>query len=184
MAEENFLAGAAMADITPGGQLVNYNGDPLERGVDNSDLLCHALYLAKGRSETAVVACDATFIDRPLVLRIRDECQRRAGIPASNVWATATHTHSAPATAVSFLAGAIPDPLYLDSFIDRVVDSIIDAKRNTKPAVTVAGRAEAPGFELNRRTVRPDGGIMFQGGGHLVVIVVSSFVTERLFPRR
>ena len=159
---ESFLVGAAMADITPGRSLVNYNGDPLVREDGDSDLLCHALYLACGPIETVIAACDATFIDRTLVLRIRDECERRVGIPASNVWVTATHTHSSPATAVSFLAGALPDPLYLDSFIERVLTSIVEARQHAQPAVAVAGKTSAPGFELNRRTIRPDGGIMFQ----------------------
>ena len=162
MARGSLIVGAAMADITPGRQLVNYAGDPLVRGDGDSDLRCHALYLASGHSETVFAACDATFIDRPLVLRIRDECQRRVGVPASKVWVTATHTHSAPATAISFLAGAPPDPLFLDVFIDRVITSIIDAKQHARPAVCVAGTAPAPGLELNRRTIRPDGGIMFQ----------------------
>ena len=162
MNDRGLLVGAAVGNTTPTGELPNYAGTLHRRGDADSDLLCHALFLSDGDTEVVLAACDATFIDRPLLLRIRDECQRKVGIPGSNVWVAATHTHSAPAVAPSFLEGALPDPLYLDFFIDRVAGAIVDARQSAKPALVVAGTARAPKFELNRRTIRPDGGVMVQ----------------------
>ncbi len=154
--------GAAMSNITPSRELADYGGRRLRPGDGDSDLLCHALALSDGDHEAILLTCDATFIDRSLVLRIRDECESRAALPGANVLVAATHTHSAPATAVSFVAGALPDPLYLDFFVERVTEAVVAARENAQPAVVVAGTAQAPGYELNRRSIRPDGSVVVQ----------------------
>lgn len=154
--------GAAMANITPARELPNYFGAIHRRGARDADLLCHAVVLSDGETEVALLSCDVTTIDRDLLLRIRDACERKVGIPAKQVMVAATHDHSAPTTGISFLSGAPADPLYLDLLVDRVVGAVHTAKESMKPCHVVAGMTSAPGFELNRRSIRPDGGIAFQ----------------------
>ena len=154
--------GAEMGNITPSCELPNYNGTLYRRGDENADLLCHAVVLSDGGTEVVLLSCDVTFIDRSLLLRIRDACERKTGIPGKQVIVAATHDHTAPTTSPSFLSGALPDPLYLDFFVDRIVETVLSAKENAQPSFVVAGVADAPGFELNRRSIRPDGGIAFQ----------------------
>ena len=151
------LVGAATTSITPERDLPNYYGSVLGRGEGDADLLCHAVTVSDGDTEVAIVSCDATMVDRPLVLRIREEAQRRTGIPAANMLIAATHTHAAPAPCPSFLAGALPDPLYLDLLAERAVAAVQEAWRRRRQAQGSAGVCATPGFEYNRRFLRDDG---------------------------
>jgi len=154
--------GAAMGNVTPLRELPNYNGALCHRGDEDTDLLCHAVVLSDEDTQVALVSCDVTCIDRPLLLRIRDACARKARIPGRQVVVAATHSHASPATGPSFLSGALPDPLYLDLLVDRIVATVLAAKETAQPCFVAAGMTDAPGFELNRRSMRPGGGIAFQ----------------------
>ena len=154
--------GAAMLNITPARELPNYFGTTYQRGAGDTDLLCHAVVLSGGETEVALISCDLTFVDRILLLRIRNACERRIGIPGKQVMVAATHDHAAPTTGTSFLIGPPADPLYLDFLIERVVTAVQTARYAMQPCQVVAGMTEAPGFEMNRRSVRPGGGIAFQ----------------------
>lgn len=161
MAERRLRAGAAIGDITPSRALPNYNGALCRAGGEDHALRCQTVVFDDGDTAVAIVACDVTFIDRPLVLRIRDACQRHTGIPSQQVIVAATHTHAAPTTCPSFLSGALPDPLYLDELVDRVAAIVHAAMQARQTAAFAAGTTATPGVELNRRFVRPDGGISF-----------------------
>jgi len=113
--------GAAMASITPRNELRTYFGTTYRRGAADDDLLCHAVALSDGETEVALICCDLTFVDRTLLLRIRDACERKAGVPGKHVFVAATHDHAAPAAGASYLSGGAADPLYLDLLVDRVV---------------------------------------------------------------
>lgn len=154
--------GAAMTNITPRNELPTYFGTTYHRGVADDDLLCHAVALSDGQTEVTLICCDLTFVDRTLLLRIRDACERKIGIPGKHVFVAATHDHAAPASGTSYLSGGAADPLYLDLFVDRVVGAVRAARDGMQPCAVVAGVADAPGYELNRRSIRPDGGIAFQ----------------------
>ena len=127
MAGEKFRAGAAMVDITPSRELVNYNGDRLSIDADASPLRCHAAVFEDGETKGAILSVDTTFIDRTFLLRIRDACERATGVPGTNILVAATHTHPAPASCVSFLSGALPDPQYLDQMVEGVVEAVVTA---------------------------------------------------------
>ncbi len=159
MSTSEFRVGAAMRDITPGRSLPNYTYVWLARG-EGSPLRCHALVFGDGKRRGALVSCDATFIDRPLLLRMRDSCARRTGLAPDCIAVAATHTHAAPATCPSFLSGASPDPLYLDFLVDQVAAAVDQAQRRMRPAVMVAGNCPTPGWEFNRRLLRPDGSVL------------------------
>lgn len=161
---ESFVAGAAITNLTPDRELPHYYGRIMKLAKDDSDLLCHAVVFSDGRTQAAIVSCDATFVHRPLVLRIREEIQRQSGIPGSAVMIAATHTHASPATGSSFLAGALPDSEYLDLFTERVVRAVLEAKAALRPATLAAGKCPTPGFEFNRRFLRPDGTVTLAPG--------------------
>ena len=151
------IAGSGITNLTPERELPNYNGAILKLGSGDSDLLCHAIAISDGCAEAAIVSCDATFVDRPLVLRIREEVERRIGVPGTHLLIAATHTHASPATGPSFLSGALPDPVYLDFFVERVVQAVSQAKAAFEPVEMAAGKCLTPGFEYNRRFLREDG---------------------------
>jgi len=87
--------GAASADITPDSGLPHYYGGSLER-VPGLDLSCHAVCMTCGDSQAALVSVDATFLDRALVLLMRERAELACGVPAGNICIAAT-TLTAPA---------------------------------------------------------------------------------------
>ena len=159
-----FSAGCAVTDLTPDGELPNYNGGTMKLGTEDSGLLCHAVVFSEGDVEAAVVSCDATVMMRDLVLRIREEAERRSGVPARNVLIGATHTHACPATSLTFLSGALPDPVYMDFFVEQTVTAVATAKAQLQPAGLAAGKCLTPPFVFNRRFLRTDGTCTFFPG--------------------
>lgn len=162
MSDPALLAGAATVDITPDRELPNYAGVVCWPEQSASRLQAQAVVISDRTTTVALVVCDVTKVDRSMILRIRDTCTRRTGLSAGHVIVAATHTHHAPATADGFVAGAKPDPLYLDVLEDRTSEALATAMQQLAPVVLVSGSTASPGFELNRRSVRPDGGIAFQ----------------------
>lgn len=154
-----FRVGAATRDLTPSASLPNYNGQLIETATD-FPLRCAALVFDDGERRGALVSCAVTFVDSTLVQRVRDECSRAAGLSPEWITVGATHTHAAPATCPSFLSGALPEPRYLDFFVGRVVEAVVEAKERLRPAVVAAGSCPAPGWEFNRRLLRPDGRVV------------------------
>jgi len=158
-----FRAGGGMTDLTPDRVLPNYNGAPVKPDPEACPLRCHAVAFDDGETQGAIVSCDTTFVDRTLLLAIRDACARATGLPAAHVMLGATHSHAAPATCPSFLSGALPDPLYVDFFVEQIVTAVRQAWENLTPAVLVSGTCPAPGFEFNRRLLRPGGMAVMSG---------------------
>lgn len=163
MPDVTFRAGAAMTDLTPDRTLPNYNGQPVRPEAGVSPLRCHAVAFDDGRTKGAIVSCDATAIDRALLLTIRDACRRATGIPESHIMVAATHTHAAPAPCPSFLSGALPDPVYIDFLVSRTVEAMTQANRTLRPALLVSGVCPTPGVEFNRRLLRPNGLVVMSG---------------------
>jgi len=124
-------AGGAYADIKPQRVLPNYNGTPLYAGDPEKILQAHVIVCTDGETQVAILSLDATFVGRDLVLRIRDELQHRIGIDPGHVMIGATHSHHTPATAASFLAGAVPDPMYVDFLVDRIGDAAQGLRRGS-----------------------------------------------------
>ena len=188
MATKLLRAGAAEGDITPRKNLPNYNGTEMETAcapneggaaadatTKSGSLKCKVLALAPGdkafekNGETVIrpdetvvfIACDLTFIDRSLVLRIRDECRWRLNLSPDKIMVTATHTHNAPAVCHTFLTGGKPDPLYLDFLVAQIVATTQKSLSNMEEALVGSGVIPTPEFTGNRRRLRPGGGITF-----------------------
>jgi neutral ceramidase len=166
MADKELLVGAAMMDITPDRPLPNYNGVMVEVDSNTSPLRCQALAFECGEMQGVVISCDATFVDRTLLAYIRDVVNRATGIPGGHVMVAATHTHSAPAPCPSFLSGALPDPLYIDFFVEQISRAALKAWRERQPARMVSTLCETPGMEFNRRAIRPNGLVVFAGASN------------------
>ncbi len=155
--------GAATTNITPDRAMPNYYGGSFERDPD-SDLLCHAICLECGDTRAALVSLDATFIDRSLVLVMREQCEVATGIPGRNICIATTHTHAAPPLDVSFLAGSPANPLYQDLVAQRVVEAVSAAKEGLRGARLFAGTCPTPGIEHCRRLIRPEDGQSMMAG--------------------
>ena len=163
MSTQTFRAGAATTDFTPRRPLPNYNNSLCTPDQDSSPLLCHAVVADDGNTVAAIVSVDVTFVDRQLLLAIRDKCEHVVGIPAANIFVGATHTHAAPASCPSFLNGALPDPLFIDHLVEAVATSVKKAYDSIRPALLKATMCPTPGYERNRRLLRSNGLVTMLG---------------------
>ena len=163
MPAAKFRAGAATTDITPERPLPNYNNSLCQPDTGASPLCCHAVVFDDGETAGAIVAIDATFADRTLLLAIRDECEQTVGVPGPNILVGATHTHAAPASCPSFLSGALPDPAFVDVLIDQAAAAVNTANDQMQPALIRPATCAAPGYERNRRLLRPNGCVVMLG---------------------
>ena len=157
-------AGASTVNITPSRKVQGYGGQAMRRGPEDSDLLAHAVVISDGQETAAVVSVDVVAISRGQVLAIQERCELRTGIPARNVFIGATHDHSAPHAAPMFVAGAAPDPLFLETLADQLVETVQTAHENLRPAVIAAGQAPTHGVTFNRRLLKPDGTTLHVAG--------------------
>src|SRR5688572_23353553 len=79
-------AGVAAVDITPpvGYPMAGHFYERISTGV-HDPLHVKALVLGQGPTRAALVICDVVNVPQELANRIRDEAQRRTGIPATNI---------------------------------------------------------------------------------------------------
>ncbi|MDA0709196.1 MAG: hypothetical protein O3B73_03185 [bacterium] len=166
MSDTQLMLGAAMTGITPDHVLPNYNGAPIEVDPQASPLRCQALAFECGQTQGAVISCDATFIDRMLLVYLRDAVARATGMPPGNVLVAATHSHAAPAICPSFLSGSLPDPLYVDFLVSKITEAVTKAWRRRQPVRMVSALCNTPGMEFNRRAIRPNGLVVFAGANN------------------
>ena len=166
-AAEEFRAGAATADITPQKWPVPMVGSFSERLATHAwdPLNARALVLDNGSTRLGFVVVDSCYCPRELF----DEAKRRAaeicGMPADHILASATHTHTAPASRDRREVAA--DPGYVEHVSRGIVSALHQATSNLAPAEFGWGRCEVPEEINNRRwhlkpgrmSMNPFGGI-------------------------
>src|SRR5687768_368082 len=147
-AKADLLAGAARVSITPdpkeysfplGGYVSQERLTKRANGVHDT-CYARALVLSDGTAKLAMVSLDLCF----LPANVKDAVSPRVaatGIPASGLFLSATHTHSALDPLVlhrgnSGHQSALPlfDPKLLDWMAVRIAESIADANARLKPA--------------------------------------------------
>ena len=151
------LAGAAMVNITPPMPVKGYFGNEFRRGHVEADIYAQAAVISDGETTGAVVSADIVIIGREASLWVKELCELRTGIPASNIFINANHDHSAPSAAPAFSHGNQPDPLFVEFLVERIARAVAEARDSMRPARFAAGQALAPGIAFNRRLERPDG---------------------------
>ena len=158
-------AGAARVSITPDPKEFSYPlggyvaPERLTKKASGIHDTCYsrALVLSDGTVKAAVVSLDLCF----LPANVKDAVASKVtatGVPASGLFLSATHTHSAldPLVLHSGNTGhqsALPlfDPKLLDWVATRIAQSITEANASLKPARIGSGQAERIGLNRNRR---------------------------------
>jgi neutral ceramidase len=164
-ARAELLAGAAKVSITPdpkampyvlGGYIGPERQNNKATGVHDT-CYARALALSDGQSKCVLVSLDLCFMPANVKSAVM---QRLAatGLPASAVFLSATHTHSAPDPLLlhngnTDSAGALPafDPKLLDWFADRIAQAIAEANGRLRPARIGCGQMQGVGLNRNRR---------------------------------
>jgi neutral ceramidase len=156
-------AGYAAVDITPpaGVDLTGFiaREGPCLGTLD--PLMARALVFedAAGDRRAALVTCDLIGLGRHLVARVRRRVAAAADIPPEAVLFACSHTHAGPETGVLTTIG-LPDPGYLASLEQGLVDALTDASRRLTPVRLRLGETNVEeGVVVNRvfrRVGRPE----------------------------
>src|SRR5262245_22063999 len=97
LAEEALRVGVAEVDITPPmGFLVSGYYEERRATATHDPLKAKAVVFRGPRDQAALVVCDLTGIAVDLTSEVRRRAAAKTGIPAPNIFVTATHSHTAP----------------------------------------------------------------------------------------
>jgi neutral ceramidase len=165
--------GVASRDISPLKPmfLVGYPHVPrISTGV-HDPLLVSAIFFDDGKTPLLAIALDLLFVSAETVCDWRQAIEQTAGIPASRIVISATHTHSGPITA-ELLAWrddpVVPaiDPDYMAFLKQRVVEAAVAARQSAVPAQLAVTAAIAERLGGNRISAvdgpsDPEAGILF-----------------------
>lgn len=157
--------GFGKAVITPsvGFSLVGYFHDRRSTGI-RDDLYATACVIENKGSAFAVVSVDIVYISSDTVKKVRDIVSRDTGIPSSNLFVHATHTHTGPLTEKPdkevYKKGLYVEPCYLEMLPFYIAGSIKSAYVNRKESSVSFASGNAPGLAFNRRYLLKDGRII------------------------
>ncbi|MCC6050671.1 MAG: neutral/alkaline non-lysosomal ceramidase N-terminal domain-containing protein [Thermofilum sp.] len=174
--------GVAERVITPpvGVPLGGYAGRPGPSVGVHDDLHARALVLEAGGERAALVSLELLYPTPELVKVVREEAERRAGVPADSVLVAAVHTHSGPSV---FGLDPCLERGYLDEYWSLLpglaASAVAEAAGRLAEASVRFGRGRLDGWTVNRR--RPGlgpldnevGALLLEGVGSPVAAVVN-----------
>jgi len=152
--------GTGAAVITPpvGTSLGGYFHDRVSTRV-RDDLLAKALVLDDGDTKAAIVVCDLQAVEIEVVREARRLASEATGIPAGNIWISATHTHTGPQVRRN---RTVPvNEAYLAELPGLIAQSIIQANGELRPARARLGEEYEDRIAFNRRFRMKDGRVQF-----------------------
>lgn len=169
LAAKEFLAGAAVVDVSPTRFPVAVNGGMTANTASrvNSPVHARAIVLSRGEVELAIVVVDSCMLPRMLLDEIKGMAAKATGIPVDRMLISATHTHTAPA-AMSCL-GTDADPEYQAHLRLKIVEAIDLAKQQLRPAEVGWGSVDASDYMAIRRWIRRPDRLAVDPFGNLTV---------------
>ncbi|MCP4173631.1 MAG: hypothetical protein GY758_22990 [Fuerstiella sp.] len=156
---DDFCAGAATADLTPG-EGVSLDG-PISkpgpvRGV-HDPLTSRALVLQQGGTSVLIVVNDMCMIDREVYDAAKKIVHEKTGIPISHQLMAATHSHATPR--VVRISNRSPDEAYRSLVAKRIAEAAVRAFDNLAPAKVGFGTFPMPGLAACRRSLCKPGSV-------------------------
>lgn len=156
--QASWQIGFAHRRITPplGSQMAGFDARKLPSDAVHDDLHARALFFDDGITQTAFVSVEVIAVSADFSAAVRPQVEALTGIPAANVFLSATHTHCGPVTINHFFNQGQPlDGLYLASLAQAIVDATEEAFTTRQPRTLKTGLVPVRGIAVNRRT--PDG---------------------------
>jgi neutral ceramidase len=161
-----FRASVVKVDITPPGPqwLLGY---PERKSTGVHDRIYHRIVaLDDGAGTFILVSTDICLVAPSFYDEVAAQVQKRAGIPPSHFWWTATHTHSAPELGpLNITKAMMPERFkheldleYTRHTVQLLVEGIRKAKENLAPARLAVGTGWS-NANINRRARDPEGKI-------------------------
>lgn len=160
MESSRFLAGAAKVVTTPplGTRI---NGDFVTHYANfiHDDLYSKAIVLQHDTTLIALVVVDICVMPKDFLDEVKLAITAVSEIPFDNILISSTHTHSAGSVAEIHLGGV--DLAYRKKLPELLVESVVKAKENLRPARIAFGAADAPEHVLCRRYHMKEGYVPF-----------------------
>ncbi|KAA9353088.1 hypothetical protein F0P93_18100 [Larkinella humicola] len=152
----NFQAGAAQVDITPPlGTLINGDFITHYARYIHDPLYAKALVLQRNNTLVALVMVDICAMPKDLLDEVKQLIQNQTGIVPQNVLIASTHTHAAGSVA-SLLLGAADLP-YRQKLPGFLVEAVVEATQQLRPAKVGFGAVEVPEHVVCRRFFMKEG---------------------------
>jgi hypothetical protein len=149
--------GAARIDVSPDQMPVLINGGMTSRSATEikTRVNARAIVIDDGGERIAIVVVDSCMMPRDLLDEAKQLAATRTGLKPERILISATHTHTAPSSMGAL--GTDADPNYVPLLRQRLVEALVAAEQNMKPARVGWGSGQAPQFTALRRWVRrPD----------------------------
>ena len=149
-------AGTAQKNITPepGIDLSGYAARVQPSIGKHDDLYARILFLEHGGQRILWIHCDLIGFDNDLAGRIRQAAAARLALAEKDVFLSATHTHSGPATVFLRNCGKIDDD-YTRFLTDAIADGAQEAVGNAEDVRLCFAETQLGGIARDRR--RPSG---------------------------
>lgn len=176
MRSQALRAGYGEADLLApaGGSMPGYFGDRKAVGVLDP-LLAKAVVLQRGETRGALVALDLIGLNAPEVAVCRAAVAQRTGIPGSNVWIHATHTHTgamvprfftsdAETIAADVYVGEVDGVWAARTLPAQVATAVASAASQLRAGPVDLAERVAPGLAFYRRFRMKDGAIRTNPG--------------------
>jgi hypothetical protein len=153
LARAEFLAGAAITDVTPKQLPVLVNGGMTSRSVDKikTPVSARSLAFSDGSEKIVIVVVDSCMMGRDLLDQAKEIAAEKAGIPRDHVLISATHTHTAPSS-MSCL-GTDADPVYSPFLVRKLVEAVLAPLAKLQPAKIGWSEIDAGDYTALRRWV-------------------------------
>jgi neutral ceramidase len=167
----------AEIDITPpvGHRMAGYFEERFATGV-HDPLMAKAIVLQQGKTEVAMVFCDLVGLSLHVTTNARALVSRETGIPITNIFMAATHSHTGPLfddvrrdyahdLAVSETGHDPHETIYYPAVLmERLAKLVAEAHTRLKPAEVDEGITTQPGLPFNRRYHMKNGRVTFNPG--------------------
>ena len=154
-----FMAGFGKADITP-----EEFGVPMQGYDNNSTRLSNGLYsyiysialaVRDAEGNTAIIiSVDNAAIGESISKPIREDIEKKTGVPYENIFITAIHQHSTPCYATT---GFATSANYKTLIMKRITESAVDALDDLAPAEMYTAIAETEGIAFVKHYLMNDG---------------------------
>jgi hypothetical protein len=156
--DAQLLAGVATVNITPGPGLMLWGYSNRTGGATGTldPLMAKAVVLKSGEQSVAIVTLDLGRVPEPDVIE-KIRTRTKAECSVSDLFITASHTHSAPA--MESTPGSPNE--FSERVGQKIADIVVQAAKSAVPVRIGVGRGEAD-FAHNRRRFLPDGRVAMQ----------------------
>jgi neutral ceramidase len=150
--EKEFIAGAAQVDITPSlGTIIGVDFLPHYTRFIHDPLYVKSIVFTDNKIKIAIIIVDICIMATEYMDKIKADIASQTDIPKEYILLASNHNH-ASGDVVGLLGGAA-DKSYRQKIPQLIVNSVIKANANLKPAKIGKGFVDVPEYVVCRRYI-------------------------------